>query len=186
MSEQKSEATQVDESQVQDFDFDALADDVLGLDTEAATQESEEATEKLEGEDPHTDEDADEEIRIGVPAGLRILMRLEAFATWHLEVNFIFEKRRLFTQKLADRRDQTICELWQTFMKRRHIFNSIDQIFMAIQKAGLMIDPLGANFFRARRNFACPCTDRVNFRVLKCIIQCQKSLVAELAYLVVR
>mgnify|MGYP004000575891 FL=1 len=37
MSEQKSEATQVDESQVQDFDFDALADDVLGLDTEAAT-----------------------------------------------------------------------------------------------------------------------------------------------------
>jgi len=60
MSEQKSEATQADESQVQDFDFDALADDVLGLDTEAATQESEEATEKLEGEDPHTDEDADE------------------------------------------------------------------------------------------------------------------------------
>jgi len=60
MSEQKSEATQVDESQVQDFDFDALADDVLGLETEAATQESEEATEKLEGEDPHTDEDADE------------------------------------------------------------------------------------------------------------------------------
>lgn len=59
MSEQKSEATPMDESQVQDFDFDALADEVLG-DEEAATQESDEATEELEGEDPHTDEDAEE------------------------------------------------------------------------------------------------------------------------------
>lgn len=61
MSEQESEATQnMDESQVQDFDFDALADDVLGLEPEAATQENEEATEELTDDDPIVDEDADE------------------------------------------------------------------------------------------------------------------------------
>jgi len=60
MSETKYEATQPDESDVTDFDFDALADDILGLTPDEATQESDEATEELEGEDPHTDEDADE------------------------------------------------------------------------------------------------------------------------------
>jgi hypothetical protein len=60
MSETNNEATQTDESDVTDFDFDALADEVLGLEPEEATQESDEATEELESEDPHTDEDADE------------------------------------------------------------------------------------------------------------------------------
>ena len=60
MSETKYEATHTDESDVTDFDFDALADDVLGLEPDDATQEGDEATEELEGEDPHTDEDADE------------------------------------------------------------------------------------------------------------------------------
>ena len=60
MSETNNEATQTDESNVTDFDFDALADEVLGLEPEAATQESNEATEELETDDPHTDEDADE------------------------------------------------------------------------------------------------------------------------------
>ena len=60
MSEPQYEATQTDESGGTDFDFDALADEVLGLEPEEATQESDEATEELEGEDPHTDEDADE------------------------------------------------------------------------------------------------------------------------------
>jgi len=60
MSETKNEATRTDESSVNDFDFDALADEVLGLEPDEATQESDEATEELEGEDPHTDEDADE------------------------------------------------------------------------------------------------------------------------------
>ena len=60
MSETNNEATQTDESDVTDFDFDALADEVLGLEPDEATQEGDEATEELEGEDPHTDEDADE------------------------------------------------------------------------------------------------------------------------------
>jgi hypothetical protein len=60
MSETNNEATQTDESSVNDFDFDALADEVLGLIPDDATQESDEATEELEGDDPHTDEDADE------------------------------------------------------------------------------------------------------------------------------
>ena len=60
MSETNNEATQPDESDVTDFDFDALADEVLGLTPDDATQEGDEATEELEGEDPHTDEDADE------------------------------------------------------------------------------------------------------------------------------
>lgn len=60
MSETNNEATQSDESNVTDFDFDALADEVLGLEPEEATQESDEATEELEGDDPHTEEDADE------------------------------------------------------------------------------------------------------------------------------
>ena len=60
MSETNNEATQTDESDVTDFDFDALADEVLGLEPESATQESDEATEELESDDPHTDEDADE------------------------------------------------------------------------------------------------------------------------------
>jgi len=60
MSETNNEATHTDESDVTDFDFDALADDVLGLEPDEATQEGDEATEELEGEDPHTDEDADE------------------------------------------------------------------------------------------------------------------------------
>jgi hypothetical protein len=60
MSEPQYEATHADESGGTDFDFDALADEVLGLEPESATQESDEATEELEGEDPHTDEDADE------------------------------------------------------------------------------------------------------------------------------
>ena len=60
MSEPQYEATQTDESGGTDFDFDALADEVLGLEPDEATQESDEATEELEGEDPHTDEDADE------------------------------------------------------------------------------------------------------------------------------
>lgn len=60
MSETNNEATQSDESNVTDFDFDALADEVLGLEPETATQESNEATEELESDDPHTDEDADE------------------------------------------------------------------------------------------------------------------------------
>ena len=60
MSEPQNEATHMDESGGADFDFDALADEVLGLEPEEATQESDEATEELEGEDPHTEEDADE------------------------------------------------------------------------------------------------------------------------------
>ena len=60
MSETNNEATQPDESSESDFDFDALADEVLGLEPDDATQEGDEATEELEGEDPHTDEDADE------------------------------------------------------------------------------------------------------------------------------
>jgi hypothetical protein len=60
MSEQKSEATHSDESQVSDFDFDAMADDVLGLEPEEATQDSDEDTEELESENPNTNEDADE------------------------------------------------------------------------------------------------------------------------------
>ena len=60
MSETNNEATHTDESDVTDFDFDALADEILGLEPDEATQESDEATEELEGEDPHTDEDADE------------------------------------------------------------------------------------------------------------------------------
>jgi len=60
MSETNNEATHTDESDVTDFDFDALADEVLGLESESATQESDEATEELESDDPHTDEDADE------------------------------------------------------------------------------------------------------------------------------
>ena len=60
MSETNNEATQPDESSESDFDFDALADEVLGLTPDEATQEGDEATEELEGEDPHTDEDADE------------------------------------------------------------------------------------------------------------------------------
>ena len=60
MSEPQYEATQTDESGGTDFDFDALADEVLGLEPEEATQESDEATEELEGVDPNTDEDADE------------------------------------------------------------------------------------------------------------------------------
>ena len=60
MSETNNEATHTDESDVTDFDFDALADEVLGLAPDDATQEGDEATEELEGEDPHTDEDADE------------------------------------------------------------------------------------------------------------------------------
>jgi len=58
MSEQESGATQLDESQVQDFDFDALADEVLGEET--ATQESDEATEELGDENPSIEEDAEE------------------------------------------------------------------------------------------------------------------------------
>jgi len=60
MSEINSEATQTDESQVSDFDFDAMADEVLGLEPDTATQDAEEATEELEGADPHADEDAEE------------------------------------------------------------------------------------------------------------------------------
>ena len=60
MSETNNEATQTDESSVNDFDFDALADEVLGLEPDTANQESNEATEELEGEDHNTDEDADE------------------------------------------------------------------------------------------------------------------------------
>ena len=60
MSETNNEATQSDESNVTDFDFDALADEVLGIEPETATQESNETTEELESDDPHTDEDADE------------------------------------------------------------------------------------------------------------------------------
>lgn len=60
MSEPQYEATHTDESGGADFDFDALADEVLGFEPEEATQESDEATEELEGEDPHTEEDADE------------------------------------------------------------------------------------------------------------------------------
>jgi hypothetical protein len=60
MSETKYEATQPDESSESDFDFDALADEVLGLEPDEATQEGDETAEELEGEDPHTDEDADE------------------------------------------------------------------------------------------------------------------------------
>ena len=60
MSETNNEATQTDESSVNDFDFDALADEVLGLEPDEATQEDDEATEELEGEDHNTEEDADE------------------------------------------------------------------------------------------------------------------------------
>jgi len=60
MSEQESGATQSDESQVSDFDFDAMADEVLGLEPEEATQDNEEATEGLTDDDPIVDEDAEE------------------------------------------------------------------------------------------------------------------------------
>ena len=60
MSETNNEATQTDESSVNDFDFDAMADEILGLEPDEATQDSDETTEELEGEDHNTDEDADE------------------------------------------------------------------------------------------------------------------------------
>ncbi len=60
MSEQESGATQQDESQVSDFDFDAMADEVLGLEPEEATQDNEEGTEELIDDDPIVDEDAEE------------------------------------------------------------------------------------------------------------------------------
>ena len=60
MSEPQNEATHMDESGGADFDFDAMADEILGYEPEEATQDNDEATEELEGEDPHTDEDADE------------------------------------------------------------------------------------------------------------------------------
>ena len=60
MSETNNEATHTDESDVTDFDFDALADEVLGLTPDDATQEGDEAIEELKGDDPHTDENADE------------------------------------------------------------------------------------------------------------------------------
>jgi len=61
MSETRSEATQnTDELHESDFDFDTLADEVLGLEPDEATQEDVDATEELEGEDPSADEDADE------------------------------------------------------------------------------------------------------------------------------
>ncbi len=60
MSETNNEATQTDESSVNDFDFDAMADEILGFEPDEATQDSDEATEELEGEDHNTDEDADE------------------------------------------------------------------------------------------------------------------------------
>ena len=60
MSEPQNEATHMDESGGADFDFDAMADEILGYEPEEATQDSDEATEELEGEDPHTEEDADE------------------------------------------------------------------------------------------------------------------------------
>lgn len=59
MSETNNEATHQDESSVADFDFDALADEVLGLEPEEATQEHDETTEELEGDDPIANEDAD-------------------------------------------------------------------------------------------------------------------------------
>jgi hypothetical protein len=60
MSEPQNEATHMDESGGADFDFDAMADEILGYEPEEATQDNDEATEELEGEDPHTEEDADE------------------------------------------------------------------------------------------------------------------------------
>jgi len=60
MSEPQNEATHMDESGGADFDFDAMADEILGYEPEEATQDNNEATEELEGEDPHTEEDADE------------------------------------------------------------------------------------------------------------------------------
>lgn len=60
MSEPQNEATHMDESGGADFDFDAMADEILGYEPEEATQESNEATEELESDDPHTDEDAEE------------------------------------------------------------------------------------------------------------------------------
>jgi hypothetical protein len=60
MSETNNEATaNKDESSVADFDFDALADDVLGLEPDEATQTSDETTEELEDDNPIIDEDAD-------------------------------------------------------------------------------------------------------------------------------
>ena len=60
MSEQESGATPGDESQVSDFDFDAMADEILGLEPEEATQDNEEGTEELIDDDPIVDEDAEE------------------------------------------------------------------------------------------------------------------------------
>jgi len=59
MSETNNEATRMDESSVADFDFDALADEVLGLTPDEATQENVETTEELEDDNPIVDEDAD-------------------------------------------------------------------------------------------------------------------------------
>jgi len=59
MSETNNEATRTDESSVADFDFDALADEVLGFTPDTATQENVETTEELEDDNPIVDEDAD-------------------------------------------------------------------------------------------------------------------------------
>ena len=61
MSDNKVEATQVmDESKVDDFDFDAFADEVLGYAPEEATQEEVETTEELESAETRAEEDAEE------------------------------------------------------------------------------------------------------------------------------
>lgn len=59
MSETNNEATRTDESSVADFDFDALADEVLGLEPDTATQDNVETTEELEDDNPIVEEDAD-------------------------------------------------------------------------------------------------------------------------------
>ena len=50
----------------------------------------------------NTHQRTNEEISVGIPARLRVLMRLEAVAAGQFEIDLFLEQDRFFPQELAD------------------------------------------------------------------------------------
>jgi hypothetical protein len=88
------------------------------------------------------DRDRDEVTGIALPAGLGILMRLEAVAARHLEVDLLLEQHGFLAEQLTGRSPQHLGKLREALMKERDVLDARNETRVGIEPARLVVHPV--------------------------------------------
>src|SRR5882757_4916112 len=98
---------------------------------------------------------ADEDRRIATPAGLLVLMRLEAPASRHLEIDLVLEEHyRTAHQRTDPTRQRTVAnQPFKTCMEGREIFDPLNDPPPGLGQAVLAINPMSAGLLRRGLQF---------------------------------